>query len=241
MLKIESPKIEETVFRTECPVAVPVQITADREGGCELLVYSFCEALGREFEARFGAAPVSGEAVGWLTERLSPLMEERGYDECDIESCPLLDYRPDRIREEAILSGCELIASLDGERWGDLPLEEYRLDPENPVDRMAVIRDEEGKIVCYAGLNDISEEEGFCEIAVECVPVFRSRGFGASCTALLMRYLTSLGERCQYVTSHLNVPSVRCAEKAGLRLEKTVFPFIFRRSGEDDGEYFDFT
>ena len=255
MIVPEKPEFEKAVFEQESPIAVPVELTV-YEGkagaeGLKLLSYSFAEPVCRAFEARFAADPLSPEAVEFLVSSLRPLMEPFGYDEVDTADYPLLDYRPapgesasggPAPDELGTFAPAVLISTLDGERWHeDLPLDEFALDPSNPVDRMAVVRDGQGTIVCFAGLNDISEDEGFCEMNVECAEAFRGRGYGPACTSLLTDCLTGLGERVQYVTSHLNEPSVRCAEKAGLTLAARVFPVVFRKSGEDDAEFFDFT
>lgn len=241
MIRLEDREFENSVFDRECPLAVPVQITLDRDGSFEMLVYSFCRETAEAFEARFAADPLGEEAITWLAGELTRIMEPLGYDELDIESYPLHDYRPEKIREDVILPECQVIDTLEGERWDSLPLDEFALNPADPADRMAVIRDGAGKIVCYAGLNDISAEEGLYELTVECEESFRRRGYGASCTALLASRLEALGEGSQYVTSHRNIPSVRCAERAGFRRRKSVFPFVFRKSGVDDAEFFDFT
>ena len=241
MIRLEDKKFEESVFEKDCPLAVPVQITADADGGLDLLVYSFVRGIAEEFEARYAADPLGKEAVEWMTDALGRVMTPLGYDEPDLGSYPLYDYRPGTIRRDVVLPGCALLSALDGERWDDLPLDEFALNPADPADRMAVIRDGDGTIVCFAGLNDISEEEGLFELTVECAEAFRGRGYGASCVACLALYLDSLGEGTQYVTSCLNAPSIRCAEKAGFVRRKSVFPFVFRKSGVDDAEFFDFT
>ena len=243
MIVTEKPEFEKAVFEQGSPIAVPVELTVTENGAVRLLSYSFAVPVCRDFEARHAEDPLSPGALDELIAALRPLMEPFGYDEVDTADYPLLDYRPGGGgNREADPARAELIETLDGERWDeDLPLDEFALDPKNPVDRMAVVRDGEGSIVCYAGLNDISEDEGFCELNTECAEAYRGRGYGPACCALLTDYLTGLGERVQYVTSHLNAPSVRCAEKAGLVPAARVFPAVFRKSGEDDAEFFDFT
>jgi hypothetical protein len=240
MIVLEDPAFEQSVFAQDCPLAVPVQITAEEDGGLTLLVYSFCGEIARAFEERYSSDPLSGEAIAWLRDALAEKMLPLGYDECDIESYPLYDYRPGCLNRDAVLAGCEIISTLDGETWDSLPLDEFALDPADPADRMAVIR-REGRIVCYAGINDIAEEDGCAELTVECEEAWRRRGYGASCTVLLADHLLRLGRSVQYVTSHLNEPSVKCAERAGFVRRRSVFPFVFRKSGVDDGEFFDFT
>ena len=241
MIIPEKPEFELAVFAEGSPIAVPVELTAYENGEIKLLTYSFADPVCREFEKRFSSDPLSAEAIAFLTDSLRPMMKSFGYDEIDTEDYPLIDLRPGRDPLPNSVTA-SLIDTLEGERWDDdLPLEEFVLDPKNPTDRMAVVRDGEGKIVCYAGLNDISEDEGFCEMNVECAEAFRGRGYGPACVALLAGYLTGRGERVQYVTSHLNGPSLRCAEKAGLVPAARIFPVVFRKPGEDDADFFDFT
>ena len=224
MIVPEDPQFEKEVFRQGSPIAVPVELTAGPDGNLRLLCFSFAEPLCREFEARFGSDPLSKEARAFLEEALIPLMAARGYDELDRESYPLLDYRPGKgfpvsLDPSLPLAEVSLISTLDGEEWPDeLALDEFALDPANPVDRMAVMRDADGKIVCYAGLNDISAEEGLCELNVECAEAYRGKGWGPACTAVLASRLIDLGEGVQYVASHLNEPALRCAEKAAALL-----------------------
>ncbi len=242
MIVPEDTHFEREVFRQGSPVAVPAELTVGADGGLKILAFSFAVPACEAFEREYGDDPLSEDALKSLTDALSPLMLARGYDECDTADYPLLDYRPGAVSSGIDTGGVTLIDTLDGEEWDEgLPLEEFALDPAMPADRMAVVRDGEGRIVCFAGLNDISEDEGFCELNVECAERYRGRGFGPACTALLTAYLTGLGERVQYVTSCRNAPSVRCAEKAGLVLANRVFPVVFRRSGEDDADFFDFT
>ena len=242
MIVLEDPEFEREVFAQNSPIAVPVQLTAGTEGDLRLLAYSFAVPVCEAFEERFAADPLSPEALDFLTEALKPLMEPYGFDECDTESYPLYEYRPADASALSDTAPAVLIGTLDGERWQDgLPLDEFALDPADPVDRMAVVRDADGAIVCFAGLNDISEDEGVCELNAECAEEYRGRGYGPACVSLLAGYLDELRRESQYLTSHLNAPSLRCAEKAGLRLVRKIFPVVFRKSGVDDAEFFDFT
>ena len=242
MIVLEDPAFEREVFRQGSPIAVPAELRLDGEGNLRILAFSMAVPACEAFEARYGEDPLSPAALGRLIDALTPLMAEYGYDECDTESYPLLEYRPGSDAGVPESSPAVLIGTLDGERWDEsLPLDEFALDPADPVDRMAVVRDGDGRIVCFAGLNDISEDEGLCELNAECAEGYRGRGYGPACVALLAAYLDELGRGCQYLTSHLNRPSVRCAEKAGLSLHARIFPVVFRKSGEDDAEFFDFT
>ena len=243
MIVLEDKEFEKAVFEQASPIAVPVQLTIGQDGALKTLTFSYTRDIAEEFEARYASDPLGEEALTWLAETLKARMLPHGYDEIDVESYPLYDYRRADLNEDAVLPACELISTLEGEEWDDdLALDEFILDPANPIDRMAVMRDADGKIVCYAGLNDISEDEGLLEINVECAEEYRRRGYGTSCVVKLTDYLESLdGAVVQYITSHLNIPSIRLAEKAGLTKKNTVLPVVLRKSDEDDEEFFDFT
>ena len=242
MIVHEDPEFERAVFAQGSPIAVPVQLTVPADGEVKILAVSAAEEISRRFEERFSSDPLSEEAIDFLCRELAPVFDPFGYDEIDGEDYPLLDFRPDPSLRPAGLPECETIGTLEGETWDEsLPLEEFRLDPDDPLDRMTVIRGEDGRIVCFAGLNDISEDEGLFELNTECAPGYRGRGYGPACTAALADYLLSKGAGVQYLTSCRNGPSVWCAEKAGFRLANSVYPVVFRKSSEDDAEFFDFT
>ncbi len=243
MIVTEDPGFEKAVFAEGSPIAVPVQLTVPADGGeMKILAFSGAAEICRRFEELYASDPLSEEAIAFLCRELSPVYAPFGYDEIDGEDYPLFDFRPGEGYTPLPAPDCEIVPTLDGERWDeDLPLDEFRLDPGDPLDRMAVVRDGDGRIVCFAGLNDISEDEGFCELSVECAPAFRGRGFGPACASQLTAYLLARGAKVQYVTSCRNEESVRCAEKAGFTLANAVYPIVFRKSGEDDAAFFDFT
>ena len=100
---------------------------------------------------------------------------------------------------------------------------------------MAVVRDG-GKIVCYAGLDDVCENDGLLEVTVECDEEYRRRGYGSACVACLTEYLLSIGERVKYVCEDSNRSSKLTAESAGYTLYKTVLPYVCYKHGRDGSE-----
>ena len=80
---------------------------------------------------------------GSLRLEIVPDEADFGYDEIDTADYPLFDYRPvDSLPADT--APAVLINTLDGESWHeDLPLDEFALDPADPADRMAVVRDGE--------------------------------------------------------------------------------------------------
>ena len=192
MIRLEEREFENEIINGS-HIAVPFEVTKRADGTLDLLVYSFAEKIAEEFEEKFADNPFSEQAKTFLMEKLAPVMEEFEFDTDSAIDRVHWDYRCSSPDLSRILEDCELISTLDGEEWEDLPLDEFELDPENPLDRMAVIR-RDGKIVCFAGLNDISEEDGCLEVTVECAEDYRKCGYGASCIAKITKYLLDLGE-----------------------------------------------
>ena len=102
---------------------------------------------------------------------------------------------------------------------------------------MAVIR-RGRRIVCFAGINDISDGDGMYELTVECEEKYRRQGFASSCIAALSDYLISLGKGVKYITAESNTASRNTAASAGFVHEKTVLSFVCYRNADDEGEEF---
>lgn len=250
MIKLENEEFERSIIDEHYHIAVPVQITAfaDGCGDChyELLVYSFCQKLAEEYEAKF-ADPTTDEAIRWLTEKLSPIMEGLDYDS---ESLMLHSHREFRLTPEESgrlitpTSEPELLTILteeDRDTDAELELDAFEMDGTNPDDAMTVIR-ENGKIVCFAAVNDIIENDttgGFdwIELNVECDERYRRRGYGLSCVIALTRYYLNRGKAVKYLCDEDNAPSIALAEKAGYKLYSRIIPMVYyTREEESDSD-----
>lgn len=232
MVKLEDKQFEDYIIETSSHIAMPFELHM-RNGGIEIISYSFTRQIAEEFEERFASDPFSAEAKRFLIDKLTPVMNELGYDTEGANDRIHLEYRCDKADTAKILPECEIISTLDGEKWDELPLDEFSLDPEDITDRMAVIR-VGGRIVCFAGLNDISEDDGYIEVTVECCEDYRHRGYGVSCIAKLTDYLLSLGERVKYICVEENYASRAAAESAGFALYDRCMPFVCYRYDEAD-------
>ncbi len=137
-----------------------------------------------------------------------------------------------------VLPGCYIIDSVAGDRWVGVSIDDFELDPAEKIDRMAVIRDG-GKIVCFAGLNDICEEDDYIELTVECAEEYRGRGYGTSCAAALGEYLILLGEKVKYICDDSNLASKAVAEGAGFKLYDKRMPFVCYKASDCEEEYSD--
>ncbi|MGN1345967.1 MAG: GNAT family N-acetyltransferase [Eubacteriales bacterium] len=235
MIRLEEKELEEQVLTSGCPIALPFEVNRTADGRLDLLVYSFCADLAREFEKNYSGDPFGDEARAFLYRNLAPLMRRFDYECAEAAERVHLEYHaPDGISAEGMCP-CEILSSLDGETFGSLSLDDFTLDKEDPCSRLAVVR-REGKIVCYAGLNYIAESDGFCEITVECEEACRRNGYAKSCVAHLAEYLQSCGENVKYVCAEENLASRRTACAAGFQLYKTCLPFVCYRVASADAE-----
>ena len=235
MIRLEEREFEELVINSGYDVAVPVEVFLYEDGrGLEIVSYSFTEKFAREFEEKFSSDPFSREAREFLYLRLTPIMDELEYSSRQSAERSFIEFRRGERTVEPCCE-CEIISTLDGEVWDELPLDEFALDEEDPVDRMAVVK-ADGKIVCFAGLNDEIDGDGICEITVECDPAYRCCGYATACVTALADYLESLGKHVKYVCRDTNEASVRTAHKAGLVPYCRFMPYVCRKKNPDGTE-----
>lgn len=236
MVDLEDREFEDDILSSGYHIAVPIQIEKKTDGRMRIIAYSFAECKAREFERLHGDSPFSEAALGYLERELAPIMHALDFSTEHAVERIFYEYRCDAADASAITAECELIDSLNGEDYApELELGAFALDSANKIDRMAVVRDG-GRIVCYAGLDDVCENDGLLEVTVECAREYRHRGYGGSCVARLTEYLLSLGERVKYVCENDNVFSSKTAERAGYKLYKTVLPYVCYKHGRDGSE-----
>ena len=159
MIRTEDMDFVREILENESCIILPIEISQLADGSLDILVYPMFEKIAEEFEKTFGSDPFSPEAAEFLMTKLTTEVEKLGYSTQGADTHAYREYRCAEPNTAKILPGCELISTLDGEAWDEIDLDGFELDPENETDRIAVIR-MDGKIVCYAGLNDLSEEDG---------------------------------------------------------------------------------
>ncbi len=236
MVRLEEKEYERAVAEGSSCFAVPVEVSDFGDGlDTDVLTYRITKAAAEEYHSRFASCPFSDEAKDFLKERLAPAMESLGY-------IPV--FEPFKFRKEfefepggavsARIGDCVIIDRLKDYVFDEeLPVEEYELFSDVPTDRMAVLI-EDGKVVCFAGVNDMSEG-GAIEINVECAPGYRRRGYASACAEKLARYLSDMGEKVVYVCSDRNTASEKTALRAGFRYTKTVMSFVCMKQKCDGG------
>ena len=225
MIVLEDRGLEEAVSDGMMCYAVPAEVSLSGNG-LSVTAYSFTKSACERYEKRYGGDPFGPEARRFLLRSVRGSMAEIGYVPSD---------EPFRMSVRMVFEGAdgkkqeeaELISSLDGEEWEEeLGLEEFVIDGSVPEDRMAVVRDN-GRIVCFAGLNDTGDDGGDMEITVGCAESFRRHGYGSRCAGTLARHLASLGKRPVYVADEDNTASLRTAESAGFRRESRIMTVLF--------------
>ncbi|MBQ8643032.1 MAG: GNAT family N-acetyltransferase [Clostridia bacterium] len=245
MIRLEDAEFEKSIIGEHYHIAVPVQITVFADGRQDCLVYSFCEKLAREFEETWDDL-LSAEALAWLADRLAPMMEELEYDSREMMIHSHREYRlvPDDLAKLAMPAhSTELLTVLtdtDRETDVELELDAFEMDGTNPDDAMTVIRDN-GKIVCFAAVNDMIENDttaglDWIELNVECAEEYRCRGYGAACVSALTRYYLEKGKGVKYLCDEDNLPSIRTAERVGYTLYSRVVPMVYytRETDKED-------
>lgn len=236
MVRLEDREFEELVINSEYDVAVPVEVFLyEDERGLEIVTYSFTQKVAREFEEKFASDPFSRDAKEFLYSKLTPIMDGLGYSSRQSADRSFIEFRRDASAPRAEYPRCEIISTLDGETWDELPLDEFALDADEPTDRMAVVKDGD-KIVCFAGLNDEIDGDGICEITVECDPAYRCRGYATACVTALADYLESLGKHVKYICRDTNEASIKTAKKAGLLPYCRFMPYVCRKKNPDGTE-----
>ena len=108
------------------------------------------------------------------------------------------------------LSGCDIEIADDGE------------------DVIFAVLDE-GRLLAYAGMNDVEYEDNSVEISVETAPEHRRLGYGSACVSALTKHLTDKGMTVRYKCSRDNTNSSALAEKCGFKLEGERFSFVCER------------
>ena len=234
MVILANRELEDEVICGRYHIAVPVEVEAVLTHDCALNVtaYSFCRDIAYEYEKEFAADPFSDEAKQYLISAVSPIMQELGYDTSACLDSVMTEYRATLPDKSKILPECVIIDTLDGEQSDIVSLDEFMLDKSDECDRMAVIR-QGGKIVCYAGVNDISPDDGYAEITTECIEDCRRRGYAVSCVSLLTEYLISTGRGVSYVAEDGNEVSKLTAAAAGFIPWKRTMPFVCYADGAE--------
>ncbi len=235
MIRLEEKELEQQVIDTNHHIAVPFELNVMADGSLDILVYSFCEGIAREFEEKFADDPTGEAAQAFLYEKITPIMAGLDYDSDDALGVIYYEFHADEGVTSEGLADCELVDDLTGEVFENLPLDEFEFLESDPCDKMAILR-RDGKVVCYAGLNDVCEDDGLYEITVECEEAYRGNGYAKACVARLTEYIVGQGEQVKYLCTSDNAASIRTALSIGYKPYKSCMPFVCYKIGLDEEE-----
>ncbi|MBE6599284.1 MAG: GNAT family N-acetyltransferase, partial [Ruminococcaceae bacterium] len=205
MFTFEDKEFEKSIMDERYHIAVPVVVTQKENGSLELLIYSFCEKIAREFEARFSDSPFSDEAKAFLCEKLTPVMNEIRYETtnaCDRISLTYQMTDAAKINPECFRGRAKRLDSLTEKDMENSETEIYafEINPTDDLDRIFAVWGKRKEIAAFAAINDIAEDKGFYELNVECAEEYRGQGYGSECVAELAKYLLERGVPVEYVT-----------------------------------------
>ena len=225
----EDEELEEFVFDGGSDIAVPVTVD-ENEGGATITVYSRYMREAKEFAKKYGDDPFSKEALAYLDEVFSPLMEKAGFRYEREYDQTVLNYMSDSAVPKVDCDAGIVFADTN-EKLGDIYLSTTRdieIDDDDPCDVVfAAVKD--GAALSVASVNDYSDD-GSVEINVETEKNSRGKGYATSVVSSLVNYLVSLGESVSYRCRESNAASRRVAEKAGLKyVGKTFFYVCYKK------------
>ena len=231
MVRIEDKEIEEFALSDLSCFAVPVEVFVPVKGEAQILSYSVCEDIAREWEEKYKGCLLTEKARLEMYESLEAIVKNKSLAHMENENEWMTEYvfYPDMqlpktvsdikvhmISSNAVLericenSGCDIEIADDGE------------------DVIFAVVDN-GILLAYAGMNDLSYADDSVEISVETAPDHRRKGYGAACVTALTEHLKSKGKTVRYKCSKGNTRSSALAEKCGFVLEGERYSFVFER------------
>ena len=231
MVIIENKELEEFALSPMSCFAVPVEVFVPVSGEAAILSYSVCEGEARAWEEKYKGRLLSDEALESLHNTFEAVVKKLGLSRVPNENEWMMEYvfTPDMqlpkceisfkvhmISSNAVLSkicelsGCDIEIADDGE------------------DVIFAVLDE-GRLLAYAGMNDVKYSDNSVEISVETAPEHRRCGYGSACVSALTKHLTDKGITVRYKCSRDNTNSSALAEKCGFTLEGERFSFVCER------------
>lgn len=226
---LEDIAYEKGMTEKNACIAVPLELTVDSTGEASIKVYPCFEEQAKEFVECFADVPFSREAVSYVTQWLTPIMEDLGYEADDTLCAHLLYFYSDGtrplIKKEPLLPVVMISETKDFDNY-KVPCDMVaEVDDGDSADVYFAALDHD-RIVSYAGVNDLCED-GSLEINVETLEDYKRKGLGSAVTTLLTEHLTALGERVSYCCGADNLPSAQLAKGIGLSFEKETFSFVY--------------
>ncbi len=217
----------------EGDIAVPISVSRKvGETECSITVYEPFYGIAESFVKSFGSDPFTDEAVAFLKDNLTAPMLCRGFKvtrDIDNRIRTFLIREARQVNLSVITDNTRVVSGADDlSAFVNATTHELEMDEDDPDDISAVIF-ADGKLVAYATLNDVFDDEEYAEISVECAVGYRGRGYATSCAAALAKELCTRGYTVSYKCRHTNAASARVAEKAGFTETSMEYNFVCYR------------
>lgn len=224
----------------EGDIAVPFSVVRKKDGDeCEITVYESFLGIAEEFVRLHGEAPFTDEAILFLKGYLSKSMCGCGFKptrDIDTRIRTFKVTAGEEVCVSAIMENTRIVSGADDlSAFRNLTTHAIEMDGDDPDDISAVVI-EDGKLVAYATLNDVFDDEEYMEISVECALGYRGRGYASSCAAALAWELCSRGYVVSYKCRHTNAASARVAQKAGFTETSMEYNFVCYREDRSGKE-----
>ncbi len=227
MIRLENKDLEESVLSGDSCIAVPLEVFQGTDGKIEITTYSFCKELAGEFLSKFGTDIFSPDSLIWVNEKFGAIMDKLGYEHYSHEGELMLEYI--LTSSDKLYGGCEQVTRMidDNSVLSELCRNtgcdiELNDDGEDVI----FIVEKDGKILSYAGMNDVVYSDRSVEISVETDEEHRRRGLGSACVTALSKHILDNGRNVRYKCSAFNRPSYLLAEKCGFKLEGKRYSYI---------------
>lgn len=227
MLCFEDKELEASVLARQSCVAVPLEIYIPVSGEVQITTYSFLADRAQALIDSYGDDLLGDKARRYIASEYKAIAENMGYEHFDHENSVMLEYEISDIRQLNKKFICCNCIKIDSQSELDILCAdtgcEIELTGEDDV-IFAVVED--GKILSYAGINDIDCGENSLEISVETAPEARGHGYGSAVVTALCEFIIGNGKKVLYKCSAENTASSTLALKCGFELAGTRYSYV---------------
>lgn len=228
MLRLEDSSIERDALLGNAYIAVPMEIYQDISGELTITVYSACRDIADAYISKCQGNPFQPETLDWAAQQIDVFMTQFGYRFDAEASQTILEYSAkDFVAPETASRQKDVVLIKTADEWiqyqNKTNAEPDFIDKNHSI---ACVIVKQGMIVSCACVNDAFYTNAAAEIHVETALEYRNQGFGSSCAAALIFYLSRKNIPVWYKCYENNSASAAIARKCGLRLEGKRTSFV---------------
>ncbi len=224
---------QDFVFENQWDIAIPISIELLDGDEARIEVFPKLEHIARELCERFAQDMLSDAALEWLWDAVRPYAKEWGYSDDKFRDRWGYIFRAD----DAMGTECAAQCGVSILCGTDAPKNRTTLDIEYCLTEghAASVICERGEIVSAALTHEpidelISLGAEFCEIGVETIPEYRSRGYARCAVAALSLFLKEKGLTAEYRCQRYNEASYKVAKGAGMKVCGRFYSYILRKN-----------